>query len=138
MLTPALSCLHCPGDRCLLSGELERCTDLQVVPSALEIACHLLAAAAAAAAPSRFHTMNPDNKMWWFAAFVHFCRETKPGMPGLTKDCVMRLRWRDWYFARLLLVQEPAWCSHLLVVGRWLELRLIVGSHTVAEAAREA
>jgi hypothetical protein len=136
MLTPALSCLHCPGDRCLLSGELERCTDLQVVPSALEIACHLLAAAAAA--PSRFHTMNPDNKMWWFAAFVHFCRETKPGMPGLTKDCVMRLRWRDWYFARLLLVQEPAWCSHLLVVGRWLELRLIVGSHTVAEAAREA
>jgi hypothetical protein len=52
--------------------------------------------------------MTLDNKMWWFAALVHPCREMKPAMPGLMKDCVMKLRWTDWYFAKLVLVQEPA------------------------------
>ena len=41
----ALSCLHYwIGESCLGSEELERCTDLQVVQTALEIASHLPAA----------------------------------------------------------------------------------------------
>lgn len=59
-------------------------------------------------------------------------------MPGSTKGCGMKLRWRDWYSEMPVLVQEPAWCSHLLVAGRWLELRQIVGSHTAVEAVLEA
>jgi hypothetical protein len=105
MLTSALSCLHCwTGESCLLSGELERCTDLQVVPSALEIAFHL-----PAAAPWRFQTMNQGNKRWWFEAFVHLCgRERKPATSGSMKDCVRKLRWRDWRFVRPVCVQELA------------------------------
>jgi hypothetical protein len=75
--------------------------------------------------------------MWWFAVLVHLYREMKQAMPDLTKDCVMKLRWRGWYFARLVLVLEPAWCSHLLVAGRWLELRLIAGTRTAAEVVLE-
>jgi len=96
---PALSCLQC-----LLSGELERCTDLQVVPTALEIAVRL-----PAAATSTSQTMNQDSKTWWFVAFVHLCgRGRKPGMSGSTMGFVTKLKWRDLRFARLALVREPA------------------------------
>jgi hypothetical protein len=75
--------------------------------------------------------------MWWFAALVHPCKEMKPAMPGLMKDCAMKLRWTDWYFAKLVLVQEPASCRHSLVVGQSLELKLMGGTRTAAVAVRE-
>ena len=110
MLTSALSCLQ--------SWELERCTDLQVAPMLLGIALHLPVAALLSS-----QAMNLNYIMWRLEAYSGKGKGRARSVKRLRKKQI----WMHLGSAMLVrVVSELAWCSHLLAVERWMDLKLVM------------